>query len=150
MTVGPTVAGGLKLVPETEHDWMLLIGIAGDSDSDLAGRLAGLMDEDSMWDEIVAPELTEEFSKQRIAVVKEVLKAREEEEDIHIVKSNAEFWYGALNQARLALEDKYKFGASEEVDPEVFEDSSARAAYFRNNFYSHVQGMLLQYVMIDY
>lgn len=76
MTVGPTVAGGLKLVPETEHDWMLLIGIAGDSDSDLAGRLAGLMDEDSMWDEIVAPELAEEFSKQRITVVKEVMRAK--------------------------------------------------------------------------
>lgn len=148
MTVGPTVAGGLKLVPETEHDWMLLIGIAGDSDSDLAGRLAGLMDEDSMWNEIVVPELNEEFSKQRITVVKEVMKAKEEEGDIHILKGNAEVWYGALNQARLALEDRYKFGAREDVDPKMFEDSSARAAYFRNNFYSHVQGLLLQYVMV--
>lgn len=149
MTVGPTVAGGLKLAPETEHDWMLLIGIAGDSDSDLAGRLAGLMDEDSMWDEIVAPELTEEFSKQRITVVKEVMKAKEEEDDVHIVKSSADVWYGALNQARLALEDQYKFGAREEVDPKMFENPSARAAYFRNNFYCHIQSLLLQYVMVD-
>ena len=149
MTVGPTVAGGLKVVPETEHDWMLLIGIAGDSDSDLAGRLAGLMDEDSMWDEIVAPELTEEFSKQRITVVKEVMKAKEAGDNIHISKTSVEVWYGALNQARLALEDKYKFGAREVVDPKLFEDSSARAAYFRNNFYNHVQGLLLQYVMVD-
>ena len=149
MTVGPTVAGGLKLVPETEHDWMLLMGIAGDSDSDLAGRLAGLMDEDSMWDEIVAPELAEEFSKQRITVVKEVMRAKEEEDEIHILKSSVDVWCGALNQARLALEDKYKFGAREDVDPKMLEDSSARAAYFRNNFYSHIQGLLLQYVMGD-
>lgn len=149
MTVGPTVAGGLKLVPETEHDWMLLMGIAGDSDSDLAGRLAGLMDEDSMWDEIVAPELAEEFSNQRITVVKEVMRAKEEEDEIHILKSSVDVWYGALNQARLALEDKYKFGAREDVDPKMLEDSSARAAYFRNNFYSHIQGLLLQYVMGD-
>ncbi|MBT4797874.1 MAG: hypothetical protein HON81_06110 [Verrucomicrobia bacterium] len=149
MTVGPTVAGGLKLVPETDHDWMLLIGIAGDSDSDLAGRLAGLMDEDTMWDEIVAPELAEEFSKQRIQVVKEVMRAKEEDGDIHILKGSVDVWYGALNQARLALEDKYKFGAREEVDPKIFEDPSVRAAYFRNNFYSHVQGLLLQYVMVD-
>ena len=149
MTVGPTVAGGLKLVPETEHDWMLLIGIAGDSDSDLAGRLAGLMDEDSMWDEIVAPELAEEFSKQRIKVVKEVMRAKEEDGDIHILKGSVDIWYGAFNQARLALEDKYKFGAREEVDPKIFEDPSVRAAYFRNNFYSHVQCLLLQYVMVD-
>ena len=149
MTVGPTVAGGLKLAPETEHDWMLLIGIAGDSDSDLAGRLAGLMDEDSMWNEIVVPELTEEFSKQRITVVKEVMKAKEEEVDVHILKSSADVWYGALNQARLALEDEYKFGAREEVDPEIFGNPSARAAYFRNNLYCHIQSLLLQYVMID-
>nr|MBR9811402.1 hypothetical protein [bacterium] len=149
MTVGPTVAGGLKLVPETEHDWMLLIGIAGDSDSDLAGRLAGLMDKDSMWDEIVAPELAEEFSKQRITVVKEVMRAKEEEDEIHILKGSVDVWYGALNQARLALEDKYRFGSREDVDAKMLEDSSARAAYFRNNFYSHIQGLLLQYVMGD-
>ena len=128
---------------------MLLIGIAGDSDSDLAGRLAGLMDEDSMWDEIVAPELAEEFSKQRITVVKEVMRAKEEEDEIHILKGSVDVWYGALNQARLALEDKYRFGAREDVDPKMLEDSSARAAYFRNTFYSHIQGLLLQYVMGD-
>ncbi|HBI30515.1 MAG TPA: hypothetical protein DDY45_00625, partial [Verrucomicrobiales bacterium] len=118
-------------------------------DSDLAGRLAGLMDEDSMWDEIVAPELAEEFSKQRITVVKEVMRAKEEEDEIHILKGSVDVWYGALNQARLALEDKYRFGAREDVDPKMLEDSSARAAYFRNNFYSHIQGLLLQYVMGD-
>ena len=149
MNVGPTVAGGVKVVAESEHDWMLLIGIAGDSDSDLPGRLAGLMDKDSMWDEIVVPELTEEFSKQRLAVVKEVMKAKAEEDDIHIVKSNVEVWYGALNQARLALEEQYKFGAREDVDPNMFEDTATRAAYFRNNFYNYVQGLLLENVMVD-
>lgn len=102
-----------------------------------------------MWDEIVVPELAEEFSKQRIQVVKEVMRAKEEDSDIHILKGSVDVWYGALNQARLALEDKYKFGAREEVDPKIFEDPSVRAAYFRNNFYSHVQGLLLQYVMVD-
>ena len=73
MKIGPTMAGGLKIVPESEHDWMLLLGIAGDGDDDLAIRLAGLMDEDSMWDEIVVPELENEFSEQRKTVVAEVM-----------------------------------------------------------------------------
>lgn len=149
MTIGPTVAGGLKLVPESESDWMLLIGIAGDGDADLADRLAGLMDEDSMWEEIVAPELKEEFSRQRLAVVKFVMKAKADGEDVHIVKENAEVWYGTLNQARLALEEKYQFGPRELNDPTALKDGSAQAAYFRNDFYCTVQSLLLRYVMTD-
>ena len=56
MTIGPTIAGGLKLVPEEDEDWLILLEIANDGDSDLSQRLATLMDEDSMWEDIVVPE----------------------------------------------------------------------------------------------
>ncbi len=149
MTIGPTVAGGLKLIPEGEKDWIVLLEIANDGHGQLSKRLAKLMDEDSMWDEIVAPELEQEFSKQRLAVMKDVMKAKGEEGDIHIETKNAEIWYGALNQARLGLEERYQFGPREFAEVSEIEDPVARAAYYRSDFYSTVQSLLLRYVMKD-
>jgi len=111
MTIAPTVSGGLKLIPEEEQDWMVLLEIAHDGDGDLAQHFAGLMDEDSMWEDIVVPELESEFSAQRKTVLKAVMEAREKESDgLIIERKDAEEWYGALNQARLAMEGKYRFG----------------------------------------
>mgnify|MGYP005845673589 CR=1 FL=1 len=149
MTIGPTVAGGLKLVPEEEQDWMVLLEIANDGEGSLSKRLADLMDEDSMWDEIVLPELEENFSKQRLEVVMEVMKARGEEEPIHIKKEAGETWYGALNQARMELEERYRFGNREFLDPDDLTSEEARAAFYRSDFYSTVQSLLLRFVMGD-
>lgn len=149
MTIGPTVAGGLKLIPKDEKDWLVLLEIANDGESDLSKRLAGLMDEDSMWDEIVVPELEQQFSRQRLEVMKEVVKAKADESEIHIDQKTAETWYGALNQARLGLENKYRFGRREDADPSEIEDRFARAAFYRDHFYSTVQSLLLRYVIKD-
>ena len=149
MTIGPTVAGGLKLIPEEDQDWLVLLEIAKDGDGRLSRRLAGLMDEESMWNEIVVPELEEDFSKQRLEVVMAVMKAKGEGEDIHIDKESAEAWYGALNQARLELESEFQFGQRDEIDPDKIKDDAARAAFYRSDFYSAVQSLLLRYVMTD-
>lgn len=149
MTIGPTVAGGLKLVPEEEQDWAVLLEIASDGAGGLSKRLGGLMDEDSMWDEIVVPELDDMFSRQRTEVLKMVRKARSKDEPIHIERNNAETWYGALNQARLELEANFHFGPEEKRDPDQIVDPSARSAWFRNEFYGAVQSLLLQYVLTD-
>lgn len=150
MTIGPTIAGGLKLIPEEDQDWLILLEIANDGDSDLSNRLAALMDEDSMWEDIVVPELEQDFTRQRMDVMLEVVKAKGEgEEAIHIERENAETWYGALNQARLAIEAKYKFGPREFSLPDEITDSEEKSAYFRNDFYCTVQSLLLRYVLND-
>jgi len=150
MTIGPTVGGGLKLVPEEEQDWLVLLEIAHDGDNDLASELAGLMDEDSMWDEIVVPELQTEFSTQRRLVLKAIIEARSSgDEEVVIEPGDAESWYGALNQARLALESEYRFGPRELNNPGKIESAKMRSAYFRNDFYCTVQSLLLKYVMSD-
>ena len=150
MTIGPTVGGGLKLVPEEKQDWMVLLQITQDGDAEVAKKFGGLMDEDSMWDEIVVPELEADFDRQRKLVLKAVLEARAlGDEEVVIGSEDAETWYGALNQARLALEEEYQFGPRELSDPDEIADDQTRSAYYRNDFYSTIQSLLLQYVMGD-
>ena len=150
MTIAPTLSGGLKILPEEDEDWMVLLEIADDGDCDLARQFAGLMDEDSMWEDIVMPELESEFANQRLAVVRAVAKARKSGEgEVVIESADAETWYGALNQARLAMESKYKFGPRELRSPEEIEDREKCSAYFREDFYSAIQSLLLRYVMVD-
>ena len=147
MTIRPTLAGGLKMTPVDEKDWYVLFEIASDGEGDLSNRLAQLMDEDSMWNEIVVPELDQEFSEQRRAVMNDVVKAKKEDGGIHIGKKSAGAWYGALNQARMGLEERYQFDSKEFLELLAIGDPEARTAYYRNNFYQKVQEMLLLDVM---
>ncbi len=150
MTIAPTLSGGLRLIPEEEQDWSVLLEIADDGEGNLEARFGNLMDEDSMWEEIVVPELKVDFSAQRKEVRKAVLEAREQgREGVTIEREQADLWYGALNQARLLLEERFRFGPSEFVEVEKIKDAVMRSAYFRNEFYSQVQSLLLEYVMGD-
>lgn len=146
MTVSPTVNGGLKLTPEDDTDWNVLSAIILDADEELAKRFAGLMDEESMWEDIVVPDLETYFSAQLEKVLKNVNEAKPEGEVI-ISKEDAEDWYGALNQARLGLEKKYHFGQEEEVDPLDLKDEKSQNSYLRGRFYSAVQSLILEYVL---
>jgi hypothetical protein len=67
--------------------------------------------------------------------------------EVFITKEDAEDWYGALNQARLALEARYKFGEAEEFGEVGDFDDTKRSAFVRNQFYNALQGVLLQYVI---
>ena len=67
--------------------------------------------------------------------------------EVFITKEDADNWYGALNQARLALEARYKFGPSEEIEDVGSFDDDKRSAFVRNQFYNALQGVLLEYVI---
>jgi len=150
MTLGPTLGGGLKLIPEEVQDWLVLLEIATDANEKLASRFGDLMDEDAMWDEIVVPELETEFSEQRKHVLKVVREAREsEEKEIIINSEDSDMWYGALNQARLSLEAEYQFGPREFAKAEEIEDQEMRSAYLRDEFYLTLQSLILRYVVTD-
>ena len=150
MKVLPTLEGGLCIIPESEADWMELHLICTDAvrPSHLAESLADLMDVDSDWDEFVVPDLEESFNSQCRFVAATIENARDHNEKaIFITPPQSEKWYGAINQARLSLETRYKLdaveadGDLEEAAPEV------RSAYFRNRFYLFLQSMLLEFVM---
>ncbi len=147
MNVLPTLEGGLCIIPESDADWVELELICHDvgRPAHLAESLADLMDEDSEWEEFVVPDLEESFNGQCRFVAASIENARENNErSLFITPAQAEKWYGAINQARLSLEARYKLEAIddiEEAEPEV------RSAYFRDRFYLFLQSMMLEYVM---
>jgi hypothetical protein len=147
MTILPTLEGGLSIQPESDADWAVLDMIVVDMGrpGHLAESLAGLMDDESEWDEWVVPDLVESFSKQTGYVAAAIQYARTfSEESILITPNGAEYWYGAVNQARLALQARYKLdaiGSLDDAPEEVVQ------AYFRDRFYTALLSFLLEYVM---
>lgn len=147
MNVIPTLEGGLAIEPESDLDWEVLEMITRDirRPAHLAESLADLMADDGDWSEYVVPDLVEGFNNQTQLVAAAIRDARENDDPaVYITPGQAEKWYGALNQCRLALEARYRLSAEED-----FESAPAemRSAHFRDRFYLMLQSMLLEYVL---
>ena len=156
----------------------LVVDAEGRGKGWLAKRLGVLMDDED-WDEYIVPSLNEQFQGE-ITVVRDVLRkayddflARpdppkqpekekydllDDEEDkeelncgeLQIFREVSGTWYSVLNQARLALEGKWKLAALEdEEDMEELQniDQERLGAYLRYGFYTRIQGLLLEYLM---
>lgn len=151
MKIAPTLEGGLRIDPESPIDWMVLRCIPYDArgrGADLAGHLAAALKGDPQaadWDEFVLPDLRDQFDRQLTLVEGALAQADDVETggQVFILREDGEQWYGALNQARLALEERYSFS---ETDP-VSMTPGVRSAWFRSQFYLNLQAMLLEHVM---
>jgi hypothetical protein len=156
MKAMPTLEGGLRIDTEDASDWELLRSIIADANSspnDLANRLGGLIDESAGgedWREYVVPDLREAFQDEIAQVGASIESAVFESGGgagpIWITPEDAFQWYSSLNQARLGLEELYKFGPSDHLDPKDF-SPIRRAALYRSRFYCAIQSLLLEYVM---
>lgn len=147
MNVIPTLEGGLAIQPETEADWMVLEMICMDigRPAHLAESLAGLMDDDSDWEEFVVPDLERNFSGQSKFVELAIENARKSDGGAVFIKpADGEKWYGAINQARLSLQARYQLHEIEDFSEVPAELSSA---HFRDRFYLTLQSLLLEYVL---
>jgi len=159
MRVMPTLEGGLRIDVETETDWRVLEQIGPDAlgtqGEDLAGRLGALMDEGAHWDDYVVPELQEIFSGQLGRVTGAVQAARRKAESraagaagkLFIARGDGPEWYGALNQARLALETRHQFSGSHGLEALGSFPEAKRAAFLRSQFYCALQSLLLEHVL---
>lgn len=157
MNVIPTLEGGLRIDADSEMDWHVLESIHPDANlgaTDLASRLGLPMESDPHaddWKEFVVPELQDGFRDQLHRVALMIGDARKEAKEgkasIWITREDGMVWYGALNQARLAIEDRFRFGPSDEWNIEIEQDPLRKAAFMRARFYQIVQGMLLDYVI---
>ena len=155
MIVLPTLNGGIKLVIEREQDWDNLKSISDDAAEDFSKRFSLLMDEDSMWDEIVEPELKDQFSSQVEFVEKQVELAldnsvddfEEELPEILISEEESKIWYGALNQARLSFEEKFRKEIEDLKETGEIENREVVRALFRNQFYFRLQSQIMDHTM---
>ncbi|MBC7981117.1 MAG: hypothetical protein H7Y36_11190 [Armatimonadetes bacterium] len=154
MNVAPTLEGGLRIDPETPEDWHILRAITLDANShgiDLASRLGGLVAHEKLaedWQEIVVPDLRESFADDIFYISSAIETASafpgDSESPIFITPEDAFVWYGGLNQARLALEEKYHFGNDPESDPANL-SPQRHEAFLRGRFYCALQSFILKY-----
>lgn len=156
MKVAPTLEGGLRIDPETAEDWHVLRAIlidANSHDTDLATRLGGMVTDERVaedWREIVVPDLRESFADDlnqiQAAIETAAAFPNDGESPIWITREDAFSWYSALNQARLALEERYGFGPDPDSDSANL--SPARyEALLRSQFYCALQSFLLQHAL---
>lgn len=152
MKVSCNSDGRMFLEVEDDEDWKILRGITHDalsSDMPLSERLASLMTNPEMagdWQEYVLPELEEGFredlKKVAAAVSNAHVAAKGEVGLLEISPHDRILWYGALNQARLAIEDCQCFGADAPLDPQLL-SPQRRRPYLRSQFYAALQSLLL-------
>lgn len=151
MRMAPTLNGGLRIDAEEPHDWQVLRCIAIDANPlALASWLSLSAGEDAEdWEELVQPDLEAGFEDQidtvSAAIHAAALAASEGPGSLFIEKADGEKWFGALNQARLALHSKYDF-SDEEADVDEM-DFDKRSAFFRYQFYMVIQDVLLNRIM---
>ncbi len=156
MRITPTLEGGLRIDAEDLTDWEVLHAIVHDAqrpEIDLANNLGNLIKDESTagdWEEYVIPDLREGFENQLSIVAKSVQEAVDqsagEPGSVWIAPADGFPWYGALNQARLALEDLHHFGPGDSVAIGELCPAS-RSAFLRSHFYLTLQSLLLDYVL---
>ncbi len=156
MIATPTPDGGMRIEAEESGDWEILRGIVRDAEGsgDLAERFGDLIGPEADggdWREYVVPDLREgfhdELTEVGAAVEAAMFEALNGPGEIWIKASEGFAWYSALNQARLALEEKYHFGPEEKARSHSL-DEEGKAAFQRSRFYCAIQGMLLEYVLV--
>lgn len=157
MKIEPTLEGGLRVDVESPLDWHVLMAIVHDArgaEKDLADRLGGLIDEDSGaedWQEFVVPELRDGFDGQLRAVAEAIGSAMNESTEgvgsIRIKRAEGSIWYGALNQARLALEDLHHLSGEMPADLSEEQALEWRSASARSYLYGKIQHFLFELVI---
>jgi len=157
MKIEPTLEGGLRVDMESPLDWHVLMAIVHDArgvDKDLADRLGGLIEEDAGaedWQEFVVPELREGFDDQLRAVAEAIGSAMHESQDgvgsVRIRRTDGAVWYGALNQARLALEELHHLSAGMPDALDEDQELEWRSASARSYLYGKIQHFLFDLVI---
>lgn len=156
MKVAPTLEGGLRIDPETPGDWHILRAILLDANShkiDLATRLGGMVTDERIaedWQDMVVPDLRESFADDlyhiQAAIETAAAFPKDGESSIWITREDAFSWYSALNQARLALEEKFGFGTDPDSDPKNL-SPIRHEALSRSQFYCALQSLILQHAL---
>ena len=112
----------------------------------------GADDINADWREYTLPDFREQFSRQIDTVQADLAAAREKPgtsegpfHDVTVPLDHVDAWYGALNQARLVMQERYRF-PEKETPEALFEllESENIGPYFTSRFYMEIQSVLLE------
>jgi len=159
MKIGPLESEGtltgIRIDIEYLEDWQCLEMIALDvvlNNKPPSHQFSKHMRPDDDWKEYVMPEIDEKLNSQVLFVNGKIEqeKAQDREEpSVTILSADAAAWYGAINQARLALESHYRLSL---IQDEEYQSSSLSGeviyAAVRNNVYTYIQSQLLDHAMV--
>mgnify|MGYP000288211555 CR=1 FL=1 len=148
--------GLLQIEMEDKGDWHLFTSITGDAvslDRKLSHWLGEHITDEEVtldWLDYIVPELEDRFTEAVLHVTTAIASARVEFIDgpgvIQIRAEDSFLWYSTLNQARLALEERYQFGSGEDNDSEILPPNQ-KSAFLRSRFYCAIQSLILEHVM---
>lgn len=157
MRVAPTLDKSLRIDAESPTDWLVLEMICTDAsqmpDEPLADKLANYMAADEDWNELITPELSDQFNEQVLHVSRAISTAEKDNNltgSLFITEDEADIWFGAINQARLSLEERHKVSQYEDdidEDSLEYEDPTLKAAIIRYHFYTSLQSIMLDYIL---
>ncbi|MGJ8672172.1 DUF2017 family protein [Rubritalea sp.] len=157
MRVAPTLDKSLRIDAESATDWLVLEMICTDAsqmpDGPLADKLANYMAADEDWNELITPELSDQFNEQVRHVSRAISTAEKDSKltgSLFIKAADADIWFGAINQARLSLEERHDISKHEDEineDALEYEDPSLKAAIIRYHFYTSLQSIMLDYIL---
>ncbi|HEX5789746.1 MAG TPA: hypothetical protein VFY13_01280 [Luteolibacter sp.] len=157
MKITPTLEGGLRVDVEAPADWLLLRQLLEDATNrpdSLAAELGGMITEEELkedWEELVVPDLDEQFSQSlrqvRHSIAVAIGKFGGDKGHLWISPEDGWNWYSALNQARLAIEDRYQFCAPGRDAKELLGDDKRRSVFLRSHLYCEIQNLLLEHVL---
>ena len=127
----------------------MLSALAHEDLKHLPKTLMECPDDDPIWEEVTLPGLIDQFSTQRRFVSQKIIEALEAGSmKIEIDTADGETWYGALNQARLGLEETYQLKSYRGIHISKIEDEVISFAITRNALYGCIQTAILEEVMI--
>lgn len=157
MNILPTLEGGLKIDIQDPADWLFLRHLVEDATNrpdSLAHELGDLIDDKEMrqdWKDFVIPGLDEQFSSDLRHVRNAIARAAAEHGGapgpMWIAREDGFQWFSALNQARLAIEDRFQFDSFDQDDLELLTDNARQSAYLRSQLYCAMQTLLLEHVL---
>ena len=155
MNIIPTLEGGLRVDLQEPADWLLLrhlIDDACDRSRSLADELGDKVTAEEVsedWREFVVPDLQFATSLEKVREV--MAKAIEDCEggtgSLWITPELGFDWYSSLNQARLAIETRHQFGDTSLYEIEPSANPRRQSAFYRSQFYSALQSLLLEHVL---
>ncbi|MFC4992776.1 DUF2017 family protein [Rubritalea tangerina] len=157
MRVAPTLDRSLRIDAENPTDWLVLEMICTDAsqmpDEPLAEQLSLYMCADDDWADLMTPELSEQFNEQVLHVSRAISTAEKNPDltgSLFIKADEADIWFGAINQARLSLEERFEvsqYDDSDDQDALEFENPNLKAALIRYHFYTSLQSIMLEYIL---